>query len=86
MCLDVNDLRKLVEEKDDLEEIIRVIRQKGLDSTLADRFGELEGNSRKGATINVEDIIRILKIGMENRDKNYISRDRLESSFIRGRI
>lgn len=68
-------VRRLAEEKDTVEEVLEAIDEEDLGSTIAAKLGE----DSRGMT--KRDIKRVIIIGMDNKEKNGISADRLRRSF-----
>jgi len=77
MCLNIGDLKQLVKEKDEPGEVIKKIKEKGLDPTLADKLGGIDGNGKRPTEESV--IKKVVEVGMNTKQEfNNISASELQ--------
>jgi len=74
----IKEVRQLVKEKEDPGKVIKEIKQKGLDPTLAAKLGGIDGNGKRPEETRV--IEKVVEVGMqaEQRNLNGISKTELE--------
>ncbi|MEF8847457.1 MAG: hypothetical protein V5A57_03465 [Candidatus Paceibacterota bacterium] len=67
--MNIKEVRQLVKEKDEPGEVIKKIKQKGLDPTLAAKLGGIDGNGKRPAEVDV--IEKVVEVGMKARQKSH---------------